>query len=106
MTPPVVLVFVGTRDLFFRAKLEGAVRSAGGEPARETECALAVLGLDDASAERIQALTARGVEVLVFGPHVDAARLRTVRELGVKAVPNSQVESAIRERVGYLSQVP
>jgi len=45
-----------------------------------------------------------GLEVLAFGSHVDAASLRAARDLGAHAVPNSQVESSLRDALG--SQAP
>jgi len=34
--------------------------------------------------------------VLAFGSHVDAAALRAARDLGARAVPNSEIENALR----------
>jgi len=90
-------VLVECRDLFFRGKLQEVVRNGGGEPVREEPFELAVieLGRADGSA-RISDLVARGIPVLAFGSHVDAAGLRVARDLGARAVPNSEVESALR----------
>lgn len=86
------------RDLFFRAKLESVVRAAGAEPVRDAaDCDRAVVALGRADAlEMITGLARRGVPVLAFGSHVDAEALRAAREAGAVAVPNSQVESALR----------
>jgi hypothetical protein len=90
-------VLVECRDLFFRGKLQEVVRSGGGEPVREEPFELAVIDLarNDA-AQRITDLVARGVPVLAFGSHVDAAALRAARDLGARAVPNSEIENALR----------
>ena len=40
-----------------------------------------------------------GVDVLAFGPHVRAELLRAAREAGATAVPNSQVEDALRQAI-------
>ena len=60
-------------------------------------CDLAVieLGRPDVP-QRIAQLVARGVPVLAFGSHVDAGALRAARELGARAVPNSEVEHSLR----------
>ena len=90
-------VLLECRDLFFRGKLQEIIRRAGAEPVRDEPFDVAVLELGNASAlERVGALVARGVPVLAFGSHVDAAGLRAARELGARAVPNSEIESALR----------
>jgi len=90
-------VLVECRDLFFRGKLQEVVRSGGGEPVREEPFELAVIDLARTdAAQRITDLVARGVPVLAFGSHVDAAALRAARGLGARAVPNSEIENALR----------
>jgi hypothetical protein len=94
-------VLLETRDLVFRAKLEGVVRSAGGRVTRAPPAALAVVELSGpAAVERVRELVAAGVPVLAFGPHVEADLLRAAREAGAEAVPNSRVEVALRRRLG------
>jgi sirohydrochlorin ferrochelatase len=90
-------VLVECRDLFFRGKLQVILTAAGAEPVREEPYDLAVieLGKPDVS-QRITDLVARGVPVLAFGSHVDAAALRAARDLGARAVPNSEIETALR----------
>lgn len=90
-------VLVVARDLFFRSKLQALVQTAGGEVTREEPCDVAVVELGRAGAEdRIRELVGRGIPVLAFGSHVNADELRSARALGVRAVPNSEVESALR----------
>jgi hypothetical protein len=90
-------VLVAARDLFFRSKLQGVVQAAGAELTREEPCDLAVLELGAAGvADRIRDLVGRGVPVLAFGSHVKADELRAARGLGARAVPNSEIESALR----------
>jgi len=96
-------VLIECRDLFFRGKLQEVVRGAGAEPVRDEPFDMAVieLGTSPPNAEtRIRELVQRGVAVLAFGSHVDAAALRAARDLGARAVPNSQVESALRDALG------
>ncbi|HKC41497.1 MAG TPA: hypothetical protein VKC15_18280 [Gemmatimonadales bacterium] len=94
-------VLLGTRDLIFRSKLGAVVRAGGGEMARDEESSdLVVLDVEAPGVmERIHDLIARGVAVLAFGPHVRAELLRAAREAGATAVPNSQVEQVLAERV-------
>lgn len=90
-------VLLECRDLFFRGKLQELVRAAAAEPVRDEPFDVAVLELGKPNAERrIHELVARGVPVLAFGSHVDAAALRAAREHGARAVPNSQIESELR----------
>ena len=90
-------VLLECRDLFFRGKLQEIIRQAGAEPVRDEPLDVAVLELGTANAlERVGALVARGVPVLAFGSHVDAAGLRAARELGARAVPNSEIDNALR----------
>ncbi len=93
-------VLVETRDLVFRSKVEAVVRACGFEPRRSEPAALAVVELDrEASIERVRSLRARGIEVVAFGPHVQAAWLRAARQAGAEAVANSQLEAALRRRL-------
>ena len=90
-------VLVECRDLFFRGKLQEIVRGAGAEPVRDAPFDLAIVELGKPNAEqRIRELVQGGARVLAFGSHVDAAALRAAREQGARAVPNSQIESALR----------
>ena len=90
-------VFVAARDLFFRAKLQELVRASGAESTREEPYDVAVVELGKPGvADQIRDLVARGTAVLAFGSHVDAGELRAARALGARAVPNSEVESALR----------
>ncbi|OLC09095.1 MAG: hypothetical protein AUH41_06370 [Gemmatimonadetes bacterium 13_1_40CM_66_11] len=90
-------VLVECRDLFFRGKLQAILSASGAEPARAEPYDLAVLELGQAGAQqRIADLVARGVPVLAFGSHVDAAALRAARDLGARAVPNSEIENSLR----------
>lgn len=90
-------VLVECRDLFFRGKLQALLGARGAELVRDGPLDLAVLelgkpGVDD----RIRDLVRRGVPVLAFGSHVDAEALRTARNAGARAVPNSELETALR----------
>lgn len=94
------MVLVLTRDLFFRAKLEAVVRAAGAEPVSRGSASLAVVELaGEQTVERIRELTRAGCAVLAFGSHLHADLLRAARDAGAEAVPNSQVEAALRERL-------
>lgn len=99
MSPPSrnPIVLVETRDLFFRAKIDTLVRSAGGQTTQALPATLAVveLGRPDALA-RIRTLVGEGVSVLAFGSHVAAAELKEARGAGAEAVPNSQLERALQ----------
>jgi hypothetical protein len=92
-------VLVVARDMVFRAKLRGVIASAAAElSGDEASCDLAVVEIEAANWDaRIRKLVARGTPVLAFGSHVRADLLRTARDAGARAVPNSQVESALRE---------
>ena len=90
-------VLVLTTDLFFRAKLEGLVKQAGCYPVREGDVVLAVIELGGPAAlERVRELVAAGTTVVAFGSHVRVGDLRVARDVGAQAVPNSQVEDALR----------
>lgn len=90
-------VLVECRDLFFRGKIQEIIRSAGSEPVREEPFDLAVVELGKPPAdERLRGLVARGIPVLAFGSHVDAAALRAARDAGARAVPNSEIENSLR----------
>ncbi len=92
-------VFIGTRDLLFRAKLAGVVTAGGDAVTRDgADCDLAIIEAELAGAtEQIRELVARGVTVLAYGSHVRAELLRAAREAGATAVPNSAVEAKLRE---------
>lgn len=90
-------VLMECRDLFFRGKLQAILTASGATAVREEPYDVAVIELGSGDApQRISDLVARGVPVLAFGSHVDAAALRAARELGARAVPNSEIESALR----------
>ena len=90
-------VLIECRDLFFRGKLQAILKNAGAEPVRDAPFDLAVIELGQPNVEtRIRDLAQRGIPVLAFGSHVDAAALRAAREQGARAVPNSQVETELR----------
>lgn len=93
-------VLLVTKDLFFRSKLQAIVRDAGGEVTREEPCDLAVVELGGARPiEVIGRLVGNGVAVLAFGSHIEPEVLRQARKLGARAVPNSEIESALRALV-------
>lgn len=90
-------VLVAARDLFFRAKLQALVQAAGSQVTPDEPWDLAVVELGKpAIADRIRELVERGIPVLAFGSHVNADALRAARALGARAVPNSEVEAALR----------
>lgn len=90
-------VLVECRDLFFRGKLQAILGALGAELVRDQPLDLAVLELGKPGVEeRIHDLVGRGVPVLAFGSHVDAEALRAARNAGARAVPNSEVETALR----------
>lgn len=85
------------RDLFFRGKLQEIVRAGGAEPTRDEPFDLAVVELGKPTTlDRIRDLVQRGIPVVAFGSHVDAATLRDARALGARAVPNSEIETTLR----------
>ena len=93
-------VLVECRDLFFRGKLQAILTASGAAAVREEPYDVAVIELGGADApQRIADLVRRGIPVLAFGSHVDAAALRAARDLGARAVPNSEVETALRALV-------
>ncbi len=93
-------VLLECRDLFFRGKLQAILTAGGAESVREEPYDLAVIELGRGDApQRITDLVTRGVPVLAFGSHVDAAALRAARDLGARAVPNSEIENALRALV-------
>jgi len=97
-------VWLVTGDLVFRAKLRAVVEGAGGELAGAEAAELAVVEVGSPGWEgRVVEQVGRGVPVLAFGPHVRADLLRAARECGAVAVPNSQVEEALRAFFGPLS---
>ena len=90
-------VLIECRDLFFRGKLQAIIRASNADITQGEPCDLAVVELGKSSvADRIRDLVQRGVPVLAFGSHVDAAALRAARDLGARAVPNSEIETALR----------
>ncbi|MDH3289540.1 MAG: hypothetical protein OEO20_03055 [Gemmatimonadota bacterium] len=90
-------VAVFARDLFFRARIEALVEQLGRHVVRDTPASFAVVELGSPQQiERIHRLTEAGTRVLAFGSHVDADSLRTAREAGAVAVPNSRLEAALR----------
>lgn len=93
-------VLILARDLFFRAKLEAVARAAGVEPVSRGAASLAVVELTgEPSVQRIRELVQAGADVLAFGSHVQVEWLRAARDAGAEAVPNSQVEAALRRRL-------
>jgi hypothetical protein len=93
-------VLILTADLFFRAKLDGIVRSAGARVVTSGPADLAVVELErpDAPA-RIRELVDAGIAVLSFGSHVRPRALREARALGAVAVPNAEIEQALRQSI-------
>jgi len=91
-------VYLATTDLVFRSKLGAVVQVAGAEVTRdEAACDLVVIELGGRdTAARILGFVARGLPVLAFGSHVRAEELRSAREAGAVAVPNSGVEDRLR----------
>lgn len=89
-------VLLLTQDLFFRSKLQAIVRDAGGEVTRAEPCDLAVVELGATQLESIRQLVGKNIAVLAFGSHIEPEVLREARKLGARAVPNSEVESALR----------
>ena len=94
-------VLLATRDLIFRSKLGAVLREGGAEAARdEASSDLVVVDVEASGAvDRIRGLVTQGVAVLAFGPHVRAELLRAARDAGATAVPNSQVEQVLAERI-------
>lgn len=90
-------VLLATKDLLFRSKLGTAVGAAGGTVVKDpAECDLAVLDIEIPGAvDRIRGFVTRGIPVLAYGSHVLVDLLRTAREAGATAVPNSEVERRI-----------
>jgi hypothetical protein len=81
-----------------RQRLHG-IGQLGPDPfeRRSPQFDVAILELSKPNVEnRIRELVPLGVPVLAFGAHVDASALRAARELGARAVPNSEVESSLR----------
>jgi hypothetical protein len=93
-------VLLLTRDLFFRARLEGVIRAAGRAPVSQGTAELAVIELADAeSVERVRALVAGGTPVVAFGAHVRRELLQGARAAGADAVPNAKIEAWLRRRL-------
>ena len=89
-------VLLLTTDLFFRSKLQAIVREAGGEVTRAEPCDLAVVELGAQQMDVVGRLVGKNIAVLAFGSHVEPEVLREARKLGARAVPNSEIESALR----------
>jgi hypothetical protein len=101
VTPRVAVV---TRDLLDRTRIEEAVRRAGLEPVTlatraaveralaDSVPGVALVDLRVGEGERIVGLlAAAGVEVTVFGPHVDEEALERARAAGAaEALPRSR----------------
>jgi hypothetical protein len=88
---------VVTNDLFFRAKLGAVLEQAGWAVSWCGTAPLAVVELGSPQAmSRIERLVASGARVIAFGSHVRADLLRSAREAGAVAVPNSEVERVLR----------
>ena len=93
-----------TNDLTFRAKLGSILEGEGYAVTLCGTAPLAVVELGTPNAmARILRLVAAGTRVVAFGPHVQADRLREAREAGAVAVPNSEVERALREELSASS---
>jgi hypothetical protein len=102
-------VAVVTGDLLDRIRIEEAVRRAGLEPVTLADLAavegalgesvprVALVDLRVGEGERIIGLlSAAGVEVTVFGPHVDVAALERARAAGAtQALPRSRFFSRL-----------
>ena len=90
-------VLVECRDLFFHGKIHAMIQAAGAQATRDEPADLAVVELGKPNVDqRIRDLVQRGIPVLAFGSHVDAAALRAARDVGARAVPNSELETALR----------
>ena|SRR5687767_10764320 len=89
-------VLLATKDLFFRAKLQAIVQAAGAEVTRSEPCDLAVVELGAGRIAVLRQLVEKGTVVLAFGSHIEPEDLREARKLGARAVPNSEIESALR----------
>ena len=87
-------VLVAATDLFFRSKLNAVISGAGAEVVKQdSESDLAVVAAEAPGAvDRIRGLVARGTPVLAFAPHARVDLLRSARDAGAVAVPNSEVE--------------
>ncbi|HUL03188.1 MAG TPA: hypothetical protein VLV16_08175 [Gemmatimonadales bacterium] len=98
-------VYIAAPDLLFRAKLGAAVTHAGGEVVKDAAtCDLAVIAIEvPGAADRIRGFVAGGTPVLAYGSHVRADLLRSARDAGATAVPNSEVE---RRLVALLATPP
>lgn len=83
----------------FRSKLGAVVTAAGGQVTRDAAaCDLAVVELETPGADaRIRGFVEGGIAVLAFGSHVKPDVLRSARDAGALAVPNSQVERRLGE---------
>ena len=93
-------VLLVTRDLFFRAKLEALIELSGHTAVRSGPAPFAVVELGTVSVEQVYELVTAGTRVVAFGSHVGGQALREARDVGAQAVPNSQVEAAVRAMLG------
>lgn len=84
-----------TRDLFFRARVEGQLTALGWEPVRHDAPHAVIEVTDDPDLETVRAAVATGGRVVAFGSHVRAELLRAAREAGAVAVPNSQLDATL-----------
>jgi hypothetical protein len=91
-------VLLVTKDLVFRSKLGAVVAAAEGVVVKDAaECDLAVVDLEIPGAvDRIRGFVTSGTPVLAYGSHVLVDLLRTAREAGATAVPNSEIEHRLR----------
>ena len=95
-------VLVECRDLFFRGKLQEIVRGAQAEAVRDGPFDLAVVELSKPNVEaRIRELVQRGVPVLAFGSHVDAAAVLTILFAAVMTVHPHPVKSVLALVVSF-----
>ncbi len=86
-------------NLFMRVPVEAAVRGradtvalAGANPGAAAGCVAVIADLDALGADpapAVRALTAAGVAVLAFGPHVEGATLAAARAAGAVVLPRS-----------------
>lgn len=102
MARPTKRVYLVTRDLVFRSKLKNIVEWSGAEvTSDDTTCDVAVIELGGPAADaQVRSFTARGIATLAFGSHVMPGALRAARDAGAVAVPNSQLEDALRSMLG------
>ena len=91
-------MLIVARDLFFRAKLEGLAQALGLQSVRQDPADLVVVEIkDENSVAQLEEWTRSGTAVIAFASHVQAQLLRAARQAGATAVPNSEVENAVRQ---------